>query len=500
MYKKGDLRIKLLYLNLRNKNTNLKTSIKMNRKKYTLALLALCCSGGAFSQSLNQAKKWFNEGNFVEAKPVFQRLVKQAPSNTNYNYWYGACCYETGELTASIPYLEKAAARKMINGYLYLSKAYYDLYRFDEAVENLEEHIYWLERKNRDTAEAEELMVKFRKGTNMIRGVENVAVIDSFVVDKDQFLSAYKISKEVGTLAMAKDSACIAYANEMGDKSIFAQRNSEGNSSLYASIKMIDQWSRPSLQKGLDEGLSQLNYPFMCSDGITLYFAAQGEESMGGYDIFITRADSEENTFLKPDNIGLPFNSPANDYMYALDDYHNLGWFASDRYQPEGKVCVYVFVPNEQKVVHDYDQTDPVKLQEVASLRSIASTQLDEEVVRKGKQQLAQVLYGQQEEKAKGDFHFIVDDSSIYHVLTDFRSAEAKKLFMEMTQMEADLKSIDADLNNLRVRYASMDDGAKANLAPAILDKEKRAEQLREELNKKSVEVRNVELKARGKK
>lgn len=500
MLKTDDLRIKLLYLNLRIENTNLKTSIKMNRKKYTLALLALCCTGGAFSQSLNQAKNWFNEGKFAEAKPVFQRLVKQSPSNTNYNYWYGACCYETGEVHASVPYLEKAAARKMINGYLYLSKAYYDLYRFDEAVENLEEHIYWLERKNRDTAEAEELMVKLRKGTNMIRGVENIAVIDSFVVDKQQFLDAYKISKEVGTLAMAKDSACTVYTNEMGDKNFFAQRNEEGNSSLYASIKMIDQWSRPSLQKGLDEGLSQLNYPFMCSDGITLYFAAQGEESMGGYDIFITRADSEENSFLKPDNIGLPFNSPANDYMYALDDYNNLGWFASDRYQPEGKVCVYVFVPNEQKIVHDFDQTDPAKLQEVASLRSIASTQQDEDVVRTGKQHLAQVLYGQQETKDKGDFRFVVDDSSVYHVLTDFRSAAAKKLFMEMTQMKVDLQSLNNDLRDLRKQYVSMDEAGKANLSPAILDKEKRAEQLYEELNTKSVEVRNVELQARGKK
>ena len=52
-----------------------------------------------------------------------------------------------GELQESLPYLEKSAERKVINGYLYLSKAYADLYRFDEAIENLDEHIYWLERK-----------------------------------------------------------------------------------------------------------------------------------------------------------------------------------------------------------------------------------------------------------------------------------------------------------------------------------------------------------------
>ena len=60
-------------------------------KKYALALMVLCCTGTAFTQTLQQAKDWFLEGEFAKAKPVFQKLVKQAPSNANYNFWYGAC-------------------------------------------------------------------------------------------------------------------------------------------------------------------------------------------------------------------------------------------------------------------------------------------------------------------------------------------------------------------------------------------------------------------------
>ena len=113
----------------------------MKRKKHILAalLLALTCGGTAYAQTLNQAKEWFTEGKFAEAKPVFEKLVKRAPSNANYNFWYGACCFETGELAESQPYLEKSAARKVINAYLYLGKLYYTQYRFDDAVENLEE-------------------------------------------------------------------------------------------------------------------------------------------------------------------------------------------------------------------------------------------------------------------------------------------------------------------------------------------------------------------------
>ena len=86
------------------------------KKKYIFPLLALCFTGNAFSQTLSQAQKWFTEGKFAEAKPVFEKLVRQAPSNANYNFWYGACCYETGELSKAVPYLEKSAERKVING------------------------------------------------------------------------------------------------------------------------------------------------------------------------------------------------------------------------------------------------------------------------------------------------------------------------------------------------------------------------------------------------
>lgn len=466
----------------------------MISKKYTLALLALCLSGTTFSQSLNQAKKWFTQGEFVKAKPVFKRLVKQSRSNANYNFWYGACCYETGDLAESIPYLEKAAERKVINGYLYLSKAYYDVYRFDEAIENLEQHIYWMERKNRDTSEAEKLMIQLRKGANMIRGVENIAVVDSFVVDKQNFLSAYKLSPQSGHLTMAKDSACTAHTNEMHDKSIYAQRDSEGNSSLYSSIKMIDKWSNPIIQKGFGDNLNQLNYPFMDSDGSTLYFSAQGEESIGGYDIFITRTDSEDNTFLRADNLGFPFNSPANDYMFAIDDYNNLGWFASDRYQPEGKVCIYVFVPNEQKIVHDYENTDLSLLRELASLRTIAPTQTNTGIIAKNREKLAELQKGEKQEAKKNDFSFIINDQHTYHSLSDFQSSEAKKLFLSMVQMNKDYSILKKELKVLRSAYASGSQSQKDNMTPEILDKEQRVDLLENELEKVCQKIRTLEL------
>lgn len=94
--------INLCILNLNN------TDYKLTMyKKYIIGLFTLCCAGNAAAQSFAQAKQLFLNGEFEQAKPAFQKLVKQAPSNANYNYWYGACCYETGEKKKHSPTLKK---------------------------------------------------------------------------------------------------------------------------------------------------------------------------------------------------------------------------------------------------------------------------------------------------------------------------------------------------------------------------------------------------------
>lgn len=473
----------------------------MDFKKNITAIALLMLSVGAGAQTLTQAKTWFTEGEFEKAKPVFKKLVKQSPSNASYNFWYGACCYETGEMMEGLPYLEKSAARKVINAYLYVSKAYYDMYRYEDAIENLEEHIYWLEKKNRDTAAAEELMTKYRKGERLIRSVENITVVDSFVVDKQNFLEAYKLGSQAGTLEIIgvnpEDSdMCVEFVNEMGDKKLLSAKDENGNKKLYSSVKLIDKWSNPQRLRGINDDMTELNCPFLDSDGTTLYFSAKGEESLGGYDIFVTRADSEENSYFKPDNMGYPFNSAYNDYMYAIDDYNNLGWFASDRYQPEGKVCVYVFIPNESKITYDYDAIGEEKMISLAKLDNIAMTQTDNDAVAKARQRLAKVTYsGKSNNTPKADFEFIVNDNRVYTSLNDFRNKEAKKMFQEVKKMKSDMKVLEDELEGLRDRYSKSGEGEKKSMTPGILDKEQRVESLRTEIEGMTTKIRNLELK-----
>lgn len=463
-------------------------------KKYIIGLFALCYAGNMTAQSLEQAKQLFAKGEFEQAKPVFQKLVKQAPSNANYNYWYGACCYETGEKNEAQAYLEKSAARKVIDAYRYLGKLYYDIYRFDDAVENYEQHIEWLEKKKRPTETAETELEQVKQAARMIKGVENVAVIDSFVVDKNEFLKAYKISKESGSLYHDPAIAGTVYQTEMGNKMLYGDKNTEGNMQLYSRIRLLDGWSEPEPLISLNEE-GNVNYPFLMSDGITLYYASDGEGSLGGYDIFVTRYDSEDGSYLRPNNIGMPFNSPYNDYMYAIDDFNNIGWFASDRYQPEGKVCIYVFIPNESKEVYDYENTDEEVIINAASLRSIRTTWKDENKIRTGKQHLAAIMYAKEAELRSKDFTFIIDDATVYHTLNDFRSNEARKLYQQRAQKQKDYDNLKKELDSKREQYAQGDNTRRKKLGPSILELEKRTEQLLKESEQLDKNVRNEEIK-----
>lgn len=461
-------------------------------KRYIFYLIAWCCIGTLSAQTLNQAKKLFDNGEYEQAKTAFAKFIKGSPNNAEYNYYYGASLYETGELDKAVPYLEKSAKRNYIGAFRYLGKAYADLYRFDEAVENYETHIDWLNEKNRDTELAEAELSELLKKARMFKSVEKVAVIDSLVINKAQFLDAYKISSTSGKLHWNEEKNGTIYENEMGNKRILSEMK-DSLMQLYTQEKLLDGWGEKMTIESLNDSCN-VNFPFLMGDGTTLYYASDGEGTLGGYDIFVTRYDSEDNTYLRPSNIGMPFNSTANDYLYAVDEFNNLGWFVTDRNQPADMVCVYIFVPNESKQTYNYEATDPQVIMDAATLRSIQTTWTDEEQVREARQRLATLKYAKEEKAKKEDFHFIIDDSATYTAWGDFRSKEAQNTYRQLLQKEKDLTQLQDNLKMKREQFATENGVGRKKLEPSILDLEKRIPQLEEEVEKLTLEVRRLEI------
>ena len=172
------------------------------KNKYILLFLFGFFGIHASAQTLAQAKILYEKGQYEQAKPVFKKFVKSQPNNGNYNLWYGVCCLNTGEAEEAIKYLETAVKRRVTSGQLYLAQAYNAVYRFEDAVGTYEDYIAELTKRRRSTAEAKKLLEKSKANLRLLKGVEEVCFIDSFVVDKKDFLEAYKISPESGKLFM----------------------------------------------------------------------------------------------------------------------------------------------------------------------------------------------------------------------------------------------------------------------------------------------------------
>lgn len=468
-------------------------------RKILFTIVLLVVSASAMSQSRSALKKLFDNGNFVEAKAMAKKLLKSSPKNSEYNYWYAASCLETGDTVDVGSMLEFAVSRKIVNAHRYLGDYYCGKDNYPEAIECYEDFL----EKTKDDSLRMAYSRKLQRTENIVRMIMNtgkICVVDSFVVAKDKFLSAYRLSSDVGIVTSNAnyfdDSSLPGFLNETErGMDIFFSDFDEYNDTimkLYHSSKMSDEWSTPVRLEGFETHGND-DYPFMCTDGVTLYFASDGNASIGGYDIFMTRFDTERGRFLRPDNLGMPFNSTANDYMLVIDEVANLGWFASDRNQPEGLVCVYVFIPAAGREKYDSEALGYEGMLSFAKLSSIAATQQNEDELRKARVQLTMLLYADVESDKKGDFMFIIDDTRDYTKLSDFKSSQARNLFVELQKRQKQHKADIAMLEQQREKYAAGNTAFKQSISAAILRLEAKIEAEQAALEKMEFDVRRLE-------
>lgn len=459
------------------------------------AAVALFCTQMK-AQSLDQAKKLYNDGQYAEAKPAFQKLVKQSPGNASYNLWYGVCCYKTGDLAGAEKYLSVATKRRVIEAYKYLGEVYFQTYRFEDAVSMYDDYIDLLTKKKRDTEEAEARQEVLEDAQRMLEKVEAVQVIDSLVVDKESFLSVYTLSEEMGTLDTYENFfqqpgvLSSVYKNQKGDKIYYAKPTDENSYCLFTQSKLMNNWADEKQLPMNINSSSEDNFPFVMPDGVTIYFASKGNKSLGGYDLFVTRYNMNSDTYLNPEQLAMPFNSPYNDYMIVYDEVKGLGWFVSDRFQPEGKVCVYLFIPNDDHLRVESDDIETKR--KYAALFSIKDTWTESvdysDLIRLSHQEIP---FGK-EEVAK-DFEFVINDTRVYYTWNEIKSSQAKELYKKSVSLKREISSAEKKLEEMRQEY-SQKAGQRDRLSSLIKEAEERLEQLYGQPAELEKQARNAEI------
>jgi hypothetical protein len=347
--------------------------------------------------------------------------------------------------------------------------------------------------KKRKKAEAAALEPRIERANRLARLVarcEDVQIIDSVVVDKTALLNAYRLSDDAG--ALLPEGSSVVYENQLGDRRFFGGRREGSPARIYSQVKIGDKWSEATEIKIVADSTGNDAYPFVMPDGLTMYFASTGNGSIGGYDIFVSRYDINSDAYLSPAPLGMPFNSVYNDYLFAIDEFFGVGYFATDRFQPDGKAIVYTFIPNESFT--PIENAGETELASRARIESIRDTWRED----KNYQALLTKIRETVDNKPvaiKKDFTFVINDNIVYYTLADFESDAARKSWTEAVNIAGQINALEESLDNQRKQYAKADKNRRQQMKPTILEAENRLVQLTSEEHEKRKEARNLEIK-----
>lgn len=452
-----------------------------------------------FSQVSEEAQKLYDEGNYSQAKLALEKDFEEAPTHTTVNYLLGMAAMHVGDVETAEQALTFAKNKRVQDATLYLGRLYALQYKFEAA----EKEFAAYQRLKRRDEEALEMLEVEREYADrlqrMVNRTEDIQIIDSVVVSKNDFLRAYNLSENDGSLQWTHDffgdswngEHSVVYMNERKTKVYFSRPASERGSTLYTMEKMLDNFGNEQMLSAPISDNKDQAYPFIMSDGLTIYFASKGHESIGGYDLYVSRYNLNSNTYLTPNQMNMPFNSPFNDYMLVIDEQKGVGWFASDRYQPEGQVCVYTFIPNQE--VRLVQAEEPDSLANRAKINSIKET-WRENIDYSDLRNKASTI-GVREDVKEKDFDFVINDDYTYHHLADFKSFSARELYVRAIEAERKLEETREELAIKRAQYTAASSSNKSSLATDILRMEKMVSELYDQWRITKVMARNEEIR-----
>ena len=100
-------------------------------------------------------------------------------------------------------------------------------------------------------------------------------------------------------------------------------------------------WSEPfKLGEEINTPYNE-DFPYLSTDGVTLYFSSEGHNTMGGFDLFKTVWNPEENTWTKAENLGYPLNTTDDDRSISLTPDNRVGYISALRAGGQGDLDLY---------------------------------------------------------------------------------------------------------------------------------------------------------------
>ena len=149
--------------------------------------------------------------------------------------------------------------------------------------------------------------------------------------NSDQFSTAHP--------ALSLDEKTLYFASNRPD--------SFGESDIYkVKINTDGSFGTPINLGNTINTVGRESFPFI-SDENEMYFASDGHPGLGGFDVFVTKINSN-GTYSDIQNVGENVNSAKDDFAYCIDSKNRRGYFSSNRTGGQGSDDIYQFLETKR--------------------------------------------------------------------------------------------------------------------------------------------------------
>lgn len=159
------------------------------------------------------------------------------------------------------------------------------------------------------------------------------------------------------------------------EKNIYFSASREGGPrNIYFTRSNDTLWSAPVLVDAKMTTSGNEIYPLLSADGKTLYFSSDALYGMGGYDLYRCDWDDYTHRWSEPINMGFPYSSPGDDFLFYNTEDGKYSIFASNRACSPDSVYLYVLnaaAPTGRRAI-----TAPSALRDLIALKPVADPTL----------------------------------------------------------------------------------------------------------------------------
>lgn len=208
-------------------------------------------------------------------------------------------------------------------------------------------------------------------GKNMSRFVQVPQAAGKMRMPKEEFFLVYPLEDRswralpnVLDADSGHEFAKSLYAPDWNDVLYYSAEGPSGTRDIMMTMLDDTVWTVPVPVAELSDPSADEIYPILSHDGKTMFFASKGLYGVGGYDLYRSVWDEQRKKWSAPQNMGFPYSSPADDFLYVESEDGDYALFASNR--ECGKDSVYVYAIRYEDFPVHAPMTDPFDLQELS--------------------------------------------------------------------------------------------------------------------------------------